>query len=170
MATVTDTVIEDVIADVFEDLLLIDGAGTYFLDLEERIFRHERRPLEPDAPACPYLCLGGTRIMPPRGLEEQPNNWENWEIELDLYLYVSIDKDDPDQAHRNLVLGLSDINQAVKIDEQRNGLAGNTWVTGPVEIETITSKESPLLKRAGMKVPVRISGLRSKRGDMTRVS
>ena len=168
--TIVDTIIEDAIADVFVDLKLIDGTGSYFLDLDDRVFRHERRPLEKTAPVRPYICLGGTRIMPPPGLAEQPNNWESWDVNFDLYLYVDIDDDDPDKAHRDLILGLSDINMAIKIDECRNELAQNTWVNGTAELDTVTSKESPLLKCAAMRVPIGIHGLRSKRGDMTQVS
>lgn len=163
---ITDTVIEDVIADVFTDLALIDGKGSYFLDLDDRVFRHERRPLEKDSPVRPYVCLGETRIMPPRGLEEQPNNWDNWDIEFDLYFYVDIDKSDPNQAHKDLIFGLSDVNTAIKVDEMRNEMAGNTWINS-VTIDTVTSSESPLLKCAVMKLTVRVQGLRSKRGDMT---
>ena len=164
--TITDTILEDVMADVFVDLALINGTGSYFLDLDNRVYRYEIRPLEEGSPDRPYLCLGETRINPPGGLEEHPNNWEEWNIEFDLYLYVDIDKDTPNLAHRNLLLGLADVNRAIKVDEGRNELAGNTWISS-ITLDTVTSKETPLLKVAAMRMTVRISNLRTQRGDMT---
>lgn len=168
-AVITDTVIEDVIADVFTDLALIDGTGSYFLDVDGRVLRYEQRPLEPGAPARPYICLGLTRIMPPQGLEAQPNNWENWDIEFDLYLYVDVDKTAPGESHRKLMLGLSDVNMALKVDEQRNEMAGNTWVTG-AEADVVTPADTKLLTVGSLRIGVRVQGIKSKRGDMTQFS